>query len=188
MGVVVGGEDDFEAFFVASAPSLRRLAHARTGDWSTAEDLVQEVLADAVRRWDRVGNYDDPVAWARRAVLNRSVSRWRSRGRERRAILRLGGRRAPVVEHEPSFADEALWAELRALPERQQEVVLLLWFEDLSVAEVAATLGCGPETVRTHWRRARARLAEALLLPGDRASDGAGAAPDEPLAERGGER
>jgi DNA-directed RNA polymerase specialized sigma24 family protein len=60
------------------------------------------------------------------------------------------------------LADTELWAAIRDLSDRQAEVVLLLWFEDRPAAEVARTLGCSEDTVRTHWRRARARLAEAL--------------------------
>lgn len=158
---VDGGAGDFDAFYASAAPSLLRLAYARTGSWAVGEDLVQDAMADAHRRWREIGRYENPTAWARRAVLNRSVSTLRRRGRERRALERVANRPSSVVDP-PVFADEELWAAIRGLSDRQLEVVLLLWFEDLSAAEVAATLGCGEETVRTHWRRARARLAEVL--------------------------
>jgi RNA polymerase sigma factor (sigma-70 family) len=146
----------FDDFYAEAFPVLRRLAVARAGS-SAAEELVQDVLADAYRRWDVIGSYDDPLSWGRRAVLNRSASWWRRAGREARAITRLSGRRESVPEH--ALSDTQLWSAIRALPGRQLEVVLLLWFEDLPVDRVAAILGCGQETVRTHWRRARARLA-----------------------------
>jgi RNA polymerase sigma factor (sigma-70 family) len=161
-----GAAGDYDQFYRSSVRGLCRLAYARTGDWQSSEDLVHDVLGDAYRRWDRIGAYEDPVSWGRRAVLNRTVSRWRSKGREARALRRLGGRRPdeePVPE--PTFSDDELWSAVRRLPTRQQQVVLLLWFEELSVAEVAATLECGAETVRTHWRRARSRLAAQLGEP-----------------------
>jgi RNA polymerase sigma factor (sigma-70 family) len=178
------GEDgtagDYDEFYRSSVRGLCRLAYARTGDWQSAEDLVHDVLGDAYRGWDRIGVYEDPVSWGRRAVLNRTVSRWRSKGREARALRRLGGRRLEEASSEPAFADDQLWSAIRRLPSRQQQVVLLLWFEELSVAEVAATLECGPETVRTHWRRARSRLAAQLGEPdeGD-GSHPAAAMPDD---------
>ncbi len=144
------------------------MALARTGDLGSAEDLVQDVMTDAHRRWGTIGGYDDGFGWARRAVLNRSISRWRREGSERRALDRLKNRRPRTDTAEPVFADEELWGAIRALPKRQFEVVVLLWFEDMTAAEVAAALECGEETVRTHWRRARARLAEEL---GEEAGD-----------------
>lgn len=144
---------------------LRRLAYARTGDWAAAEDVVQDVLSDAHRRWDVLRGYREPAAWARRAVLNRAASWHRRRGRENRALMRLAGRgrtEATIEATEPRFADPELWTAIRSLSDRQVDVVLLLWFEDLSAREVAEVLRCGEDTVRTHWRRARARLAQEL--------------------------
>jgi RNA polymerase sigma factor (sigma-70 family) len=159
----MGEAADLAALVRDVGPSLRRLAFARIGSWTAAEDVVQDVLSDAHRRWDVIGGYDDPAAWARRAVLNRSASWHRSRGRERRALARVAGRAETAAPAgEPTLADTELWAAIRALSDRQVEVVLLLWFEDLPAAEVARTLGCGEDTVRTHWRRARAHLATAL--------------------------
>lgn len=153
---------DYDRFVAESSVALLRLAFARTGDWADAEDLVQDAFADAYRRWDSIGRYDEPAIWARRVVLNRSVSRWRRRSNERRAMDRLAGRPPAAVSNGPRLADDELWQAIRSLPDRQRDVVLLRWFEDQPVATVAETLGCGEETVRTHWRRARATLAERL--------------------------
>lgn len=158
---------DYDRFYADAVPSLRRLAAARTGSWTAAEDVVQDAMSDAQRRWSVIGRYEQPDAWARRAVLNRSASWHRSRERERRAVARLAGRVPDESPDEPKLTDTALWDAIRDLSDRQSEVVLLLWFEDLSAAEVATSLGCGEETVRTHWRRARARLATALDLEDD---------------------
>lgn len=151
----------FDVFAASVTGPLMRLAFARTGSVADAEDLVQEALLEAHRRWDVIGRYDDPAVWARRVVLNRSVSRWRRRGRERDAATRWAGRSTDGGD-EVVLADETLWAAVRSLSARQRDVALLLWFEDLSVSEVALLLECGEETVRTHWRRARATLAEQL--------------------------
>lgn len=156
---------EFDHFAQSVSPQLLRLAVARTGSLSDAEDLVQEVLIEAHRRWPTISTYDDPASWARRVVLNMSVSRGRRKSSERSALGRL--RTSPQQPHnselsERPLGDEVLWTAIRALPERQRNVVLLLWFEDLSVASTAAVLECGEETVRTHWRRARSTLAKRL--------------------------
>ncbi len=166
-----GSSGDFDGFFRSAWSPLMRLAFARLGDAGAAEDLVQDVLADAHRRWAGLSGYDDPLAWARRAVLNRTVSRWRRAGTERRALAVVGPeqeRRSSGVDDPTADglggdeADPELWAAVRALPDRQRDVVLLLWFEDLPAAAVGEILGCGEDTVRTHWRRARVRLATTL--------------------------
>jgi RNA polymerase sigma-70 factor (sigma-E family) len=162
----VATEVDFDAFYRDNYPALCRLAAARGGDWAAAEDVVQDVLADAHRRWSVISVYGHPLAWARRAVLNRTISRWRRLGRESAAVARLARRRDDPPD-EPALHDDALWSAVRRLPRRQCEVVLLVWFEDLSVAEVSEILGCGPDTVRTHWHRARHRLARELEEPDD---------------------
>lgn len=61
--------------------------------------------------------------------------------------------------------DEQVWSAVRALPKRQAQVVALHYALDLSVAEVAATLGCAEGTVKAHLSRARAALAVELDLP-----------------------
>lgn len=172
--MTTGGEVEVDSFCAGSIVGLRRLAFARTGSWPVAEDLVQDAMADAHHRWTEVGQFDNPAAWVRRAVLNRSISVHRRRGRERRALERVVAGTISTSEP-PGLADEDLWVAIRALSPRQLEVVLLLWFEDLAVAEVATTLGCGEESVRTHWRRARQHLADAL-----------GEADDDPAPERAG--
>ncbi len=154
---------DYTDFYREAWPKLMRLAFARVGEAGRAEDLVQDVLADAHRRWPELAGYDDPLAWARRAVLNRSISRWRRAGSERRALAIVGTGDAEsadpsdLVEHDP-----VLWVAIRSLPDRQRDVALLLWFEDLPAGAVAVILGCSEDTVRTHWRRARSRLTEML--------------------------
>ena len=154
---------DYTDFYREAWPTLMRLAFARVGDAGRAEDLVQDVLADGHRRWPELGGYDDPLAWARRAVLNRSISRWRRVGSERRALAIVGTGGAESADPSDLVeGDPDLWAAIRALPDRQRDVTLLLWFEDLPAGSVAAILGCSEDTVRTHWRRARSKLTEML--------------------------
>jgi RNA polymerase sigma-70 factor (ECF subfamily) len=147
----------FATFFAAEYPAVVRVLAALTGDVGTAEDLAQDAFLVAQRRWDAVAAYDKPGAWVRRVALNMSMARHRRLGREARALLRL--RTTPVELPEP--ADE-VWAAVRTLPPRQAQVIALVYGEDRAVDDVAEILGCGPETVRTHLRRARLRLADLL--------------------------
>jgi RNA polymerase sigma-70 factor (ECF subfamily) len=93
-------------------------------------------------------------------VANRAAGRGRRLGSERRAFGRWLGRPVVAVELEP--ADERFWTEVRQLPRRQAEVIALHYLEELSVAEVAAVLGCAEGTVKSHLHRGRLALARSL--------------------------
>ena len=151
---------DFDSFYAASVRRTVAVAYALTGSWADAEDLAQDAYSAAARGWAHVGRLDDPAAWVRRAVINRSRSRWRRLGREVRALTRLAGR-GPQTE-ETTLADPAFWSAVSELPSRQREVVALYYVDDLPMAEIAARLGCAEGTVKVHLSRARAALAAAL--------------------------
>lgn len=155
----------FDDFYVATARRTLALARSLTSSWADAEDLVQEAYADAHRRWAIIGAYDDPAAWVRRAVVNRSASRWRRLGREVRALTRLGSRRVDDAAVDP--IDAELWRQVAALPVRQAQAVALFYVDDLSVDQIADLLGCSTGTVKTHLSRARATLHETLPKEAD---------------------
>ena len=149
---------DFDSFFQAEYPAVVRLGAALTGSVDAAEDLAQDAFLAANLRWERISGYDDPAGWVRRAVVNRAVSRVRKLSSESRALLRLG--RSGAVEQPPVRDD--VWQAVRRLPRRQAQVLVLVVLDGQPIAGVAAILGCGEATVRTHLGRARARLAREL--------------------------
>jgi RNA polymerase sigma-70 factor (ECF subfamily) len=163
------GFDAFEGFARRERRALIAFAWSLTGDRAAAEDLAQEALQAAWQRWDDVGDYDKPGAWARRVIANRAATRARRSGRERRALSRLASRRVEPVELSP--ADDRFWAEVRRLPERQAQSVSLHYLEDRSVAEIAEVLGCAEGTVKVHLHRGRLALARALGLLDDEEDD-----------------
>ena len=79
-------------------------------------------------------------------------------------LTRIGSRRTEVVQ--PTETSVEVWRAVRALPKRQAQAIALLYWEDLSVKEIAAVLECGEETVKTHLKRGRQALAAVLAGPG----------------------
>lgn len=145
----------FEDFFEAEAEGLRRLALFLTGDREMAADLAQEALANVYRRWGRIAG-TDPAPYARKALVNLWRNAWRRRLLERRRPPRpsevAGG-------HATSVAEAVRVAEaLRVLPRVQRAAVLLRYYEDRPVAEVARILGRPEGTVKSDLHRALARL------------------------------
>src|SRR5262245_55550123 len=135
------------------------MLHVLTGDRHRAEDLAQEALLRAQRDWRRISTYDRPGAWVRRVALHAASNASRRRGREERALGRVGV--ADPTTELPAVV-ERLWRAVRDLPDQQRWAVVLHYVEDRSVAEVAAVLECAEGTVKTHLSRARATLARRL--------------------------
>jgi hypothetical protein len=69
------GRDSFSEFVAGALPGLLRFGHVLTGSPQEAEELVQDALARCLRRWRRV-RPDDPVAYARRVMVNSQVTGW----------------------------------------------------------------------------------------------------------------
>jgi RNA polymerase sigma-70 factor, ECF subfamily len=151
--------ESFDVFYRRELPALVAFARALSGS-SSADDIAQDSMLVAYRRWDTVANLDVPAAWVRRVCANRCVSTLRRRGVESRALLRLRSRREEPVAM--GAGHEAFWAEVRRLPRRQAQVIALHYIYDLGVADVAATLGCAEGTVKVHLSRARSALAERM--------------------------
>jgi RNA polymerase sigma factor (sigma-70 family) len=152
---------EFDDFYAGEFEAVAALAYVLSGSALAAEDLAQEAFLAAYRRWGEIGHYDNPGGWVRRAVANRSVSTFRRRAAEARAIARIGYRE-PLPDLTPESAD--VWQAVRRLPRRQAQVVALYYLEDRSLDEVAEVLAMSVETVRTHLRRGRQRLARRLRL------------------------
>jgi RNA polymerase sigma-70 factor (ECF subfamily) len=151
--------EPFEAFYRREFRAVVGLAYVLSGSRSGAEELAQDAFAAAYREWARVGGLDKPEAWVRRAVANRSVSRFRRLAAESRALARLGH---PTQVTEMASESAHVWSEVRRLPHRQAQAIALRYLLDLPVADVADALGCSVETARTHLRRGRATLAERM--------------------------
>lgn len=152
----VSPEGDFGEFVRAALPGLLRYGHALTGNPHDAADLVQGVLERIGSRWASVlRKTGDPLAYARRSMANAHISRWR---RTRRENLVAEMPDTAVVWQPDRFADEPLWQALRALPPRQRAVMVLRYYEDLSEAEIASTLGITKGTVKSQANKAMATL------------------------------
>ena len=149
----------FEAFYRREMPGLVLLARALSGS-AYADDAAQDAMLAAYRHWDQVQRFDSPVGWVRRVCANKAVSSVRRRTAEARALLRVGPR--PTSREDLPDEVEEFWAQVRLLPRRQAQAVALFYLYGLSVAEVAATLGCSVGSVKVHLSRGRAALAARL--------------------------
>lgn len=148
----------FEAFVRARYRALLGFGRALTGSAEDGADLVHDALASTLLAWDRVESKGDPEGFVRRTMVNRNISIWRRRSRERERLALVDT--APR-EHDGEWA-MAVWDAVRALPARQRTVVALRFYEDLPVAQVASYMGCSDGTVKSQTAKAVAKLRAAL--------------------------
>ena len=149
----------FEEFYAAELPRLVALARGLCPA-GFAEDVAQEAMLVAYRRWRELGDLERPDLWVRRTCANLAVSQFRRRMVELRATARLAGRRQAPVEL--SDAGEEFWQAVRNLPHRQAQAAALRYVYDMRVADIATTLGCSEGSVKQHLSRARHSLAATL--------------------------
>lgn len=155
---------DFEEFIAARGPRLLRVAWLLTGDAYLAEDLLQTVLAKAWPKWSRIADAN-PEAYLRKALVNTYSSWWRRRWRGEVPCGELPEVAATADDFAAVDLERSLATLVRMLPPRQRAVVVLRYFEDLSVEETAEVLGCQPGTVKSQSAKALRVLRTLLTAP-----------------------
>ena len=150
-------ETDFQAFVAARSTVLFRGAFVLTGNREAAEDLVQETLERACRKWRVIAAKDAPDAYVRRIMVNLANDRWR---RFRRTVPQADGaeQATPGDEYGQVDSRDQLVRALQQLPMRMRTVVVLRYFHDLSDTEIAADLDISPSTVRSQLARGIEKL------------------------------
>jgi RNA polymerase sigma-70 factor (ECF subfamily) len=147
--VVGAPRDQFEAFFEAAEPRLRRALAAGMGA-ARGQEALAEAMAWAWEHRDRLAAMENPIGYLYR------VGRSRTRSRRHRALF-PGGEAQPLPMVEPALAPA-----LASLSEQQRVVVILVHGYGWTQREVAELLEIAPSTVQKHLERALARLRTAL--------------------------
>jgi RNA polymerase sigma factor (sigma-70 family) len=164
---VEGAPEEFGELFERHARPVYNYLFRRTADWALAEDLTSVVFLEAWRRRRDVRlEGDRALPWLLGVATNVLRNRRRSQRRYHAALERVPRERAD------DFADDAdgrlddqrrtrgVLRELSNLPKREQDVVALCLWADLSYEDAAVALGVPVGTVRSRLSRARARLRE----------------------------
>jgi RNA polymerase sigma-70 factor, ECF subfamily len=150
------GEADYDLLFSVEFPAVMRTVYLILHELDRAEDITQDAFIQLLSHWSKVSRYDRPGAWVRRVAIRLAMESLR---RERlRSALERRVEPQPVLE--PSEVD--ILPAIRELPAMQRASVVLFYFENRPLAEIADILGCAESTARVHLHRARKHLAKAL--------------------------
>jgi RNA polymerase sigma-70 factor (sigma-E family) len=152
----------FDELVASTERRLLRLALMLSGGVHSAEDLVQTVLAQAYRRWERISRVEHPEAYLRTMVVHEFLS-WRRRRMNRELPVAEMSEPVTTVDHSARQAQrDATWQLLATLPRQQRAVLVLRYYEDLPDREIAEVLGCSAVTVRSNAARGLAKLRAAV--------------------------
>jgi RNA polymerase sigma-70 factor (sigma-E family) len=147
--------EEFTEFAVAYAARLRRTAYLLCGNWHTAEDLTQIALTQTLLSWRRLNRLDNAPAYAHRTLVNAYLGQRRSRKSGELPLAMLPESASPAGTAELRLV---LVRALESLTPSARAIVVLRYWEDLSIDQVAAILRCSTGNVKSQTSRALAQL------------------------------
>lgn len=156
----VGGDDDMtpEVLFRKEHVRLCRTVALLVGDRNVAQEVVQDAFAAVIANWGRI----DPAratAYLYRCAINggRSILRLRKPIRSCRWDRPTDG---PAADSAVllSERDRDLWESVNRLPSRQRQAIILRFYSDLSISQVAEILHVAPTAVATATNHALKKL------------------------------
>lgn len=146
-------DEAFEMFFLAEHGSVLRTVQLILGDRQAAEDATQEAFYRLLVHWKKISQYERPGAWVRRVAIRIATRARRARRSDEIESSAIGIESATRVDVQRA---------LSKLPPSQRAAVVLFYYEDHPIGEVASLMDCSEGTVKTHLHRARKHLAESL--------------------------
>ncbi|MFZ2015959.1 MAG: SigE family RNA polymerase sigma factor [Nocardioides sp.] len=157
----------FTAFVLGCQPALRRTAFLMCGDWSLASDFVQDALIRVYRHWPRLRSEAEARSYARKAVVSVVIDAKRRRSSTELPVAQVrdgvGGSDATGRSDDRDLLTRCL----AQVPARQRACVVLRYYDDLPVAEVAALLGISEGTVKSQTARGLETLQAAYAVETD---------------------
>ncbi|THV41138.1 SigE family RNA polymerase sigma factor [Glycomyces buryatensis] len=162
-GADVRTEAEFTDLYENHFSELAAQVCAYLGDATEAQDLVQEAFLRAWQRWEKVGGYEEPVAWIRRVAWNLATSRHR-----RNQVARKFLQKSPPPETAPGASPDrvALVEALQHLPAKQRKALVMHYMADMPISAIAESTGAKEGTVKSWLHRGRRELAALLTDEG----------------------
>jgi RNA polymerase sigma-70 factor (sigma-E family) len=151
----VTSAEEFVEFASVMSPRLRRTAFLLCGDWHTAEDLAQTALTKVFVSWRRIRRQDAVHAYTNRTLVNAYLAHRRLKRTGELLTTSFPERAAPDQAPETRMM---LLDALATLPPRSRAVVVLRYWADLSVEQVAEIMGCSTGNVKSLSARALDKL------------------------------
>ncbi len=156
-------EQQFAEILRENEERIFNMVYWHIGNYEDAQDLTQDIFLAVYRNLPKFRGEAKVSTWIYRIALNR-IRRYLRRQRFRKLLVPLETLRGHPTQDPPTLppAYQALHRHLRQLPEPFRTVIILFYFENLSIREIAETLGVAEGTVKSRLNRARQMLQERL--------------------------
>ena len=165
MSIVKGPDNDREAvirrMIGEHQTALMRLCYLYLHDVQLAEDAVQETFIKAYRTLDTFRSASSEKTWLTRIAMRTCCDMRRSFW-FRRMDRRVTPEMLPDPVQSPLEEETALTVAVMNLPQKEREVILLYYYQDMNVNEIARTLGVTQPTVSYRLKRAREKLRQEM--------------------------
>lgn len=152
----VVGSRAFEDFYRFQRDDLVRALALTLRDTALGADAADEAMARAYQRWNQVGGYDNPMGWTYRVGLNWARSRLRKMRRE------VSGHHVEPTVTDPAPLDPVVARAIDELSPNQRAVVVLRFFLDWSLEDIAVAMEVRSGTVKSRLHRALRSLRSEL--------------------------
>lgn len=153
---------DFVAFYAERGDHLRNTAFLLCGDWHLAEDLTQIAFTKLYRSWHRLDRHDTLDQYARKVLLRAFLDERRRPWRREFATEPGSAELDRATAGDDDTAHPGLHAALMRIPKRRRAALVLRFWADLPVEQVADIMNCSTGTVKSQTARGLAQLRELL--------------------------
>ena len=150
---------------------LFKIAYLRMGNTDDAEDIVQEVFCQYIKRTEGFHSQEHTKAWLIKVTLNACRKIWRSAWRRHRGdigeipmetLMTQSQDNDPAQELIGKEEGQKLIEAVMALPQKYRDVIHLFYYEDMSVRQIAEITGYKESTITSQLTRGREMLKKRL--------------------------
>lgn len=149
---------DLARFCEETYPRLLGALSLYCGDFDVAQELAQETVAIVCRDWHKVRKMQAPTAWTYRVGVNLANSFFRRKGAEHRARRRAEQIQTQRVVTSDGAQAVAVRQLVASLPRRQRTAMVLRFYSDFSISQIAELMDCSEGTVKSQISRGMAKL------------------------------
>ena len=161
-----GGPVDFETLVQSHLTSAFRVAFLIVHDYHLAQDAVQEALWEAYQSLYRYDTRKGTSfrAWFMKIVTHRALNMVRRKKKTEEYMDSIDLGQNPLESIIQKEKEQQIWRAIQMMTPKHRSVVILYYYEEFSIAEIAKILGVFEGTVKSRLHKARKLIAEKIQV------------------------